>query len=64
MTGHAVNADLPKEIAGRICGLLQKPFRSDGLLRAVRAALERGPVRRPGGRSAAPRDEFIVSPTR
>jgi signal transduction histidine kinase/CheY-like chemotaxis protein len=54
MTGQAANVDVPKEIAARVCGLIQKPFRSDGLLRAVRTALERGPVRRPAGRAAAP----------
>jgi CheY-like chemotaxis protein len=64
MTGHANGADVPQEIAGRVCGLLQKPFRSEGLLRAVRAALERGPARRAAGRAALPHDESTVSPSR
>ena len=64
MTGQGTGLDVPKEIAGRVCGLLQKPFRSVGLLRAVRAALERGPGRRTAGRAAVPPDESIVSPTR
>ena len=63
MTGHAAGAEVPKEIAGRTCELVQKPFRSEGLLRAIRTTLERGPVRRTGVR-AAPPDESTVSTSR
>ena len=54
MTGHAAGVDVPKEIAGRACELLQKPFRSEELLRAVRATLERG----------RPRAASVGSPSR
>jgi DNA-binding response OmpR family regulator len=53
MSGRGV-PDLPAEsFPNRAVNLLQKPFRAEGLLRAVRAALDRGP-RRPPTASAAP----------
>lgn len=47
MSGH-VGADFPRqELEGWQFELLPKPFRVDGLLRAVRGALDRTPIRRP-----------------
>jgi two-component system, cell cycle sensor histidine kinase and response regulator CckA len=63
MTGHAAGTEVPKEIAGRSCELVQKPFRSEGLLRVVRTTLERSPARRTAVR-AAPPDESTVSTSR
>jgi signal transduction histidine kinase/ActR/RegA family two-component response regulator len=47
MSGH-VGPDFPRqELEGSQFELLPKPFRVDGLLRAVRGALDHAPVRRP-----------------
>jgi two-component system, cell cycle sensor histidine kinase and response regulator CckA len=54
MSGNAAGIEVPKELAGRACELLHKPFRSEGLLRAVRATLERG----------RPRAASVGSPSR
>jgi signal transduction histidine kinase/ActR/RegA family two-component response regulator len=63
MSGH-VGADFPRqELEGWQFELLPKPFRVDGLLRAVRGALDRAPVRRtarPGGADEGP----VYSPSR
>jgi signal transduction histidine kinase/ActR/RegA family two-component response regulator len=57
MSGH-VGPDFPRqELEGWQFELLPKPFRVDGLLRAVRGALDRAPVRRaarPGGAGDGP----------
>ena len=63
MSGH-VAGDFPEQVfGGRRFELLAKPFRPEGLLRAVRAALDRPPPRRtpPEGGPAAGR---VVSTTR
>jgi signal transduction histidine kinase/CheY-like chemotaxis protein len=62
MSGHASGGDVPLEISGRPCELLSKPFRSDGLLRAVRAALDQTGVPR-GARAAALRVGSAASPS-
>jgi signal transduction histidine kinase/ActR/RegA family two-component response regulator len=58
MSGH-VGADFPRpELEGWQFELLPKPFRVDGLLRAVRVALDRTPARRP----ARPGEGPLCSP--
>jgi signal transduction histidine kinase/CheY-like chemotaxis protein len=42
-SGHVPAGFLPEDLAGRHFDLLPKPFRPEGLLRAVRAALDRAP---------------------
>jgi signal transduction histidine kinase/ActR/RegA family two-component response regulator len=61
MSGH-VGPDFPRqELEGWQFELLPKPFRVEGLLRAVRGALDRAPARRPA-RPAG--DGPVCSPTR
>jgi signal transduction histidine kinase/CheY-like chemotaxis protein len=61
MSGH-VGPDFPRqELEGWQFELLPKPFRVEGLLRAVRVALDRAPGRRPA-RPAG--DGPVCSPTR
>jgi two-component system cell cycle response regulator CpdR len=52
MTGYAAGEFAQQELAGWPFDLLSKPFRTEGLLRAVRTAIER-PAGRPGGRAEA-----------
>ena len=61
MSGH-VGPDFPRqELEGWQFELLPKPFRVDGLLRAVRGALDRVPARRPA-RPAGAGDGQVYSP--
>jgi two-component system cell cycle sensor histidine kinase/response regulator CckA len=54
MSGH-VGPDFPRqELEGWQFELLPKPFRVEGLLRAVRGALDRAPARRPQSHSSGP----------
>jgi signal transduction histidine kinase/CheY-like chemotaxis protein len=62
MSGH-VGPDFPRqEFEGWQFELLPKPFRVDGLLRAVRGALDRVPARRPARPGGAGEGQ-VVSPS-
>jgi signal transduction histidine kinase/CheY-like chemotaxis protein len=62
MSGH-VGPDFPRqELEGWQFELLPKPFRVNGLLRAVRGALDRSPARRPASQPNARGDDPLRSP--